>query len=184
MALRVASALARLRLLRRLESTACNVIRGAVWCFLGSTYRWLRFRASSVSAGNYHAIEVPRMAAKRPETISEYIKAAPAVSQPHLRKLYAILKREAPDAQEAIKWGNPFFVEPRFLFAFSAHKAHLNFSPTPAALEQFKAELSGHKTTKHMLQLPYDQPLPEALIRDLARYCIKTVAERTDDGFW
>ena len=124
------------------------------------------------------------MAGKRPETISDYINSAPAVGQPHLRKLYAILKREAPDAQEAIKWGNPFFVEPRFLFAFSAHKSHLNFSPTPGALERFQTELSGHNTTKHMLQLRYDQPLPEALIERLARHCIKTVAERTDDGFW
>ncbi len=62
--------------------------------------------------------------------------------------MYAILKRIAPEAEEAIKWGTPFFVEPRFLFAFSAHKAHLNFAPTPAALEAFRKELEKHKTTK------------------------------------
>ncbi len=28
------------------------------------------------------------------------------------------------------------------------------------------------------------QQLPEELTQELARYCIKTVAERTDDGFW
>ena len=42
-------------------------------------------------------------------------------------EVVVILKSVAPEAEEAIKWGTPFFVEPRFLFAFSAHKAHLNF---------------------------------------------------------
>jgi len=47
------------------------------------------------------------MASKRPKTIAEYIAAAPPEGQPHLRRLYAILKAAAPDAEEAIKWGNP-----------------------------------------------------------------------------
>jgi len=51
------------------------------------------------------------MKGNRPTTIAEYIQAAPAEGQPHLRQLYALLKKVAPDAQEAIKWGNPFFVE-------------------------------------------------------------------------
>lgn len=124
------------------------------------------------------------MASKRPTTIAEYIEAAPAQAKPHLRQLYALLKRVAPEAGEAIKWGKPFFVEPRFLFAFSAHKAHLNFAPTAAALEQFRKELEQHQTTKHFLQIPYTRPLPEDLIRQLAEYCVRTVSERDDDGFW
>ena len=61
------------------------------------------------------------MAGKRPTTIAEYIRAARGEGQPHLRRLYAILKSVAPQAEQVIKWGTPFFVEPRFLFAFSAH---------------------------------------------------------------
>jgi len=70
------------------------------------------------------------MASQRPTMIAEYIRAAPREGQPHLRRLYEILKSVAPEAEEAIKWGTPFFVEPRFLFAFFAHKAHLNFAAT------------------------------------------------------
>ena len=129
-------------------------------------------------------IEALAMATKRPTTIAEYIQAAPREGQPHLRRLYAILKGAAPEAQEAIKWGNPFFVEPRFVFAFSAYKAHLNFAPMAAALEAFRKELEGHKTTKHFLQVPDDQPLPEDLIRRMAEYCVRVVGEREDDSFW
>jgi uncharacterized protein YdhG (YjbR/CyaY superfamily) len=88
------------------------------------------------------------MASKKPTTIAEYIQAAPDEGQVHLHQLYAILKSVAPEAEEAIKWGTPFFVEPRFVFAFSAHKAHLSFAPTAAALEQFRKELEQHKRPK------------------------------------
>ena len=124
------------------------------------------------------------MASEHPTTIAAYIQAAPREGQPHLRRLYAILKSVAPEAEEAIKWGTPFFVEPRFLFAFSAHKAHLNFAPSAAALETFRKELEKHKTTRETLQVPYDEPLPEALIRKIAEHRLQVVREREDDAFW
>jgi uncharacterized protein YdhG (YjbR/CyaY superfamily) len=121
---------------------------------------------------------------KRPTTIAEYIRSAPRAGRPHLRRLYAILKSVAPEAEETIKWGTPFFVEPRFLFAFSAHKAHLNFAPMAAALEPFRKELQARKTTKNFLQIPYDEPLPEDLIRRIAKRCLRAVREREGEGFW
>ena len=124
------------------------------------------------------------MASKGPTTIAEYIRAAPREGQPHLRQLYAILKSVAPEAEEAIKWGTPFFVEPRFLFAFSAHKAHCNFAPTPAALDHFRKELEEHQTTKNYLQIPYNKSLPEGLVRKIAEYRLREVREREDDAFW
>jgi uncharacterized protein YdhG (YjbR/CyaY superfamily) len=124
------------------------------------------------------------MAARRPTTIAEYIQAAPREGQPHLRRLYAILKSVAPEAEEAIKWGAPFFVEPRFLFSFSAHQAHCNFAPTAAVLEVFSQQLKNHKTTKNYLQIPYTEPVPEELVRKIAEYRVREVRERQDDAFW
>jgi uncharacterized protein YdhG (YjbR/CyaY superfamily) len=124
------------------------------------------------------------MASKRPTTIAEYIQAAPREGHLHLRRLYAILKSVAPEAEETIKWGVPFFVEPRFLFSFSAFKAHCVFAPTAAALKRFRNELKHHKTTQNFLQLPYDKPLPERLIRTIAEYRLRQVRGRKDDGFW
>ncbi len=124
------------------------------------------------------------MAGKRPTTIAEYIQAAPSAGQPHCHQIYAILKSVAPNAQEAIKWGTPFFVEPRFVFAFSAHKAHLSFAPMASALEAFRKELAGHSTTANFLKIPYDQPVPEDLVRKIAEYCVRVVGEREDAGFW
>ncbi len=124
------------------------------------------------------------MTSPRPTTIAQYIEAAAPVAQPHLRQLYKILKRVAPQAQETIKWGTPFFVEPRFVFAFSAHKKHCSFAPPAAALERFRKQLEKHKTTKGTLALPYAEPLPEALVRQIAEYSLQLVREREDDAFW
>lgn len=122
------------------------------------------------------------MGTQSPSTIDQYIRAAPPQCQPHLREVYRVLKDVAPEAKEAIKWGNPVFEEQRILFAFSAHKAHMNFMPTPAALEPFLKELGKHKTGKGSVQIPYDKPVPEALLRKVAAYRIKDVRE--NDARW
>ena len=124
------------------------------------------------------------MASRSPISIAEYIQAAPSEGQPHLHRLYAILKSVAPEAEEAIKWGTPFFVEPRFLFAFSAHKAHLGFAPSPEVLERFREELETLKTTKGILKISYNEPLPEDLIRRIAEHQVRVVSEREGDAFW
>ncbi len=124
------------------------------------------------------------MNSKRPTSIAEYITMAPSESQAHLRKLYAILKSVAPNAQETIKWGNPFFVEPRFLFAFSAHKHHLSFAPSAEALEVFRDELKKYQTTTNFLKIQYSEPVPETLIRKIVKYRLMAVSKCEADSFW
>ena len=120
----------------------------------------------------------------RAKTVDEYIAAAPAAGQPHLRRLRALLRKAAPKAQEAITWGTPFYIEPRFVVAFSAHKAHLSFAPGAAAMEHVREELKQHDTTRHFLKVPYTAALPEDLIRRMAVFCVAAVAAREDEGFW
>ena len=118
----------------------------------------------------------------RPTTIAAYIKNAAPVAQPHLRKLHQILKGAAPKATETIKWGVPFFVEPRFIYSFSAFKSYAVLAPTAEALKHFEKELAKHPTTKNFLQIPYDQPVPEALVKKIAKWRVKNVGE--GEGFW
>ncbi|MGB4860367.1 MAG: DUF1801 domain-containing protein [Dokdonella sp.] len=124
------------------------------------------------------------MTAKRATTVDQYINSAAGKAQPHLRSLRELLQRVAPKAQETIKWGNPFFIEPRFLFAYSAHKNHVSFTPSAESLEAFRDQLATYDTTKHFLKIRYEEPLPEALIRKIARHRLKVVNDRDDDGFW
>ncbi len=122
------------------------------------------------------------MAGKKPTTVADYIKAAPREAQPHLKKLRAILKSVTPKAQEVMKWGNPFFIDPRFVYAYSAHKAHLSLAPTAEALAAFREELKEYDTSQYFLRLPYAEPLPEALIRRIATYRRRNMGDR--ESFW
>ena len=92
------------------------------------------------------------MATTKPATIDDYIKSAPSEAQPLLKELRTLLKKVAPGAKEAIKWGYPVFEEKRILFSMSAFKSHVNFMPTRSSLEPFVEELKNFKTGKDTIQ--------------------------------
>ena len=118
----------------------------------------------------------------KPKTVDEYIDAAPQEAQPHLRELRTILRKVAPDATEGLKWGSPVFEEKRILFAYTAHKNHLNFMPTRSSLEPFTKELGEYITGKDTIQFPYDKPLPKALICKIAEFRARDVRE--NNALW
>jgi uncharacterized protein YdhG (YjbR/CyaY superfamily) len=118
----------------------------------------------------------------KPTTVDDYIKTAPKEAQKNLREIRAVLKKVAPKAKEGLKWGNPVFEDGRILFSYSAHKSHLNFSPTGPAMKPFIEELTTFKTGKDSIQFAYDQPLPKALIRKIAAFRAKQVKEA--DARW
>ncbi len=122
------------------------------------------------------------MAKKKAATIAEYLASAPEPAQKTLRELYATLKAVVPKATESIKWGSPVFEETRILFAFSAHKSHLNFMPTPSAMKPFTKELAKYGTGKGSIRFRYDEPLPKTLIRKIATRRVKELREH--DANW
>ena len=117
------------------------------------------------------------MAKRKPGNVDEYIEGAPREAQGRLRELRTLLRKVAPTATETLKWGSPVFEEGRILFSYTAHKAHINFMPTGPAMKPFMAELSAFRTGKDTIQLPYDKPLPKALLRKIAAYRVKQVRE-------
>ena len=122
------------------------------------------------------------MSKTKPATIAEYIDSAPKEARKKLREMRAILRKAAPGATEAIKWGSPVLEEKRILFAFAAFKSHLNFMPTPSAMKPFKKELAQYRTGKGSIQFSYDKPLPKALIGRIAALRVKEVREK--DARW
>ena len=122
------------------------------------------------------------MAKGKPHTVDDYIDAAPREAQVRLREMRAILREVAPNAIESLKWGQPVFEERRILFAYAAFKTHLNFVPTPSAMEPFEKELAEYVTGKGSIQFPYDRPLPKALVKKIARFRVKGVKEK--DARW
>ena len=122
------------------------------------------------------------MSKAKPKTVSEYIAAAPQEARKMLREIRAILKKAAPNAKEAIKWGYSVFEEKRILFSYSAHRTHINFMPTGPAMKPFKKELADYKTGQDTIQFAFDRQLPKTLIRKIAAFRVKEVKEK--DAKW
>jgi uncharacterized protein YdhG (YjbR/CyaY superfamily) len=50
---------------------------------------------------------------------------------------------------------------------FTASKNHMSFFPSSWAIEELKDKLKGYKTTQHAIQFTLENPLPNALIKEL-----------------
>lgn len=114
----------------------------------------------------------------RPESITEYINAAPKEAREKLREIRACIRKSAPGAKESLKWGMPTFSYRRILVMFAAFKNHIGFYPTPSAVKAFANDLSNFVTGKGSIQFPLEKPLPLPLIRKITAFRVRESIEK------
>ena len=71
-----------------------------------------------------------------------------------------------------MSWSMPTFWKGRNIIHFAASKKHLGLYPGGEATAVFADRLTGFDVSKGTIRLPYDKPLPVALIADIARWCL------------
>ena len=99
--------------------------------------------------------------------VDEYIAAAPSEAQSLLRKVRAIIKANAPKAEERISYRMPYYDYHGRLVYFAAHRNHVGLY---ALGQTHEAEgLQKYVAAKGTLQFRFDEPLPEARIAALIR---------------
>jgi uncharacterized protein YdhG (YjbR/CyaY superfamily) len=108
-----------------------------------------------------------------PQTIDDYIAAFSPDIQQKLKKMRATIKKAAPGADEAIKYGLATFVLGRNLVHFGAFKNHIGFYATSSGHRQFQNELSAYKGSKGSVQFPLDKPIPFGLITRIVKFRVK-----------
>ena len=109
----------------------------------------------------------------KPQNIDEYIAAQDEKYQPRLREIREILRKALPEAEERISWSMPTYWKGRNIIHFAASKKHLGIYPGDEATSAFAEELSEYDISKGTIRLPYDRPLPEDLIRRIAKWCFE-----------
>lgn len=114
----------------------------------------------------------------RPTSVNEYIEAAPKPARKKLREMRACIRKAAPGAMEGMKWGMPAFSYKRILVTFAAHKDHIGFYPTPAAVKAFEKELAKFNTASGSVQFPLEKPLPLPLIRKITAFRVRESVEQ------
>ncbi len=109
-----------------------------------------------------------------PQTIDAYIALFPETIQIHLKKVYETIRTALPEVEERISWRMPTFWKGHNIIHFAAFKNHYGIYPGDEAIVHFADQLKEYKTSKGAIQLPYDQPIPSALIAEIAKWCYET----------
>lgn len=105
--------------------------------------------------------------------VEKYIAQLPLLSRTTLTALRAIIREEAPDAEESISYGIPSYKQLGMLVGFGATKHQCGlYLYDGQSLERFSKELDGYKTAKNTIHFPADEPLAEDLVRAIVRFRI------------
>ena len=116
-----------------------------------------------------------------PETIDEYIASFPSDVQAILQKILQTIKKTAPGAEEAIRYGIPTFnLNGRYLIYFAAYKKHIGLYPVPTGGAEFNKQISAYQTGKGTLQFPLEKPIPYSLIKQMVKFSIKENLARAE----
>ena len=110
------------------------------------------------------------MAASKHEDIDSYIASCREDVRDPLNQIRAVIRRAAPDAIEAIKYGIPTFVLGENLVHFAAFRNHIGFYPSSSGIAAFAAQLSRYKSAKGSVQFPLTEPVPLGLIERIVLF--------------
>jgi uncharacterized protein YdhG (YjbR/CyaY superfamily) len=113
------------------------------------------------------------------KSVDDYIRSASVEARSVLRKVRSAVREAAPDAEESISYGMPFYsyrgevgVERRLCY-FGLRGSRVGFYLRPKDLEPYSEETAKYQGTKSALLFPLDQPIPITLIKKLVRDAAK-----------
>ena len=110
------------------------------------------------------------------ETVNEYISTFPDEVKVVLEKVRKIIRKEAPEAEEAISYQIPTFKQNgKYLIYFAGWKNHISLYPIPNAVGGFKKKITPYIAGKGTLRFPLDKPIPYELIKEIVEFKIKEI---------
>jgi uncharacterized protein YdhG (YjbR/CyaY superfamily) len=119
------------------------------------------------------------MKAKPARNIDEYIAGFPEEVRARLERIRTTIRKAAPQAEEAIRYGIPTFRWNGNLIHFAAFTNHIGMYPAPRGAASFRKELSAYGGGKGTVRFPMDEPIPDALIRRIVKFRMKANADRS-----
>ncbi len=109
-----------------------------------------------------------------PNTVDDYIAAAPETEQFVLKRLRQIIKATAPEAEETISYQIPTYKFHGPLVHFASFKNHNSFIVVKKSiLEKFKKELGDFHTSGTTIHFTSENPLPEGLVKKIVKERMK-----------
>lgn len=107
------------------------------------------------------------------KNVNEYIVNSPKEMRGKLKELRKVIKEVAPNAEEKISYGMPYYGYNGRLAYFAYAKNHIGLYIPPPIIKDHQKELKGYKTAKATIQFPLDKKLPTNLIKKLVKARVK-----------
>jgi uncharacterized protein YdhG (YjbR/CyaY superfamily) len=105
------------------------------------------------------------------KTTEQYLNNLPQAQRSMIESAIDLIREHTPpDTLEKMAYGMPSWHYGTYLIHVGAFKNHLGLYPGPGAIEACQTLLSGLKTSKGSIQVPWDVPLPVELIKALIHY--------------
>ncbi len=101
------------------------------------------------------------------------------------REVCAWTAGQFPSLKLEFKWNQPMFTHHgTFIISYSASKKHLSVAAERACLARFEAEIaqSGYVCTRELMQIPWTDPVDDALLAQMIAFNIADKATTTT--FW
>ena len=118
----------------------------------------------------------------KPKDVDAYIATAPKEVRRKLKEIRTVIRKAAPDAEERISYGIPYYGYKGRLAYFAAFKKHIGlYVPTPV-IEEHKSELTNYETAKATIRFPLNKKLPLGLIKKLVKARMKKNEARKEIG--
>lgn len=117
-----------------------------------------------------------------PASVDEYIAGHPSKLRAILKKIRAAMKKGAPGAEEAIKYGMPTLVWHGNLVSYGVYKTHVGVYPRPKGDTAFRKAMAPYEALKSTYRFPLDEPIPLDLIEQIAKFRAQEASERAAAG--
>ncbi|MGS2764750.1 iron chaperone [Sinomicrobium sp. M5D2P9] len=112
------------------------------------------------------------MAKTNYQSIDQYHQVFGGESLARMQTIRKIIHEVVPGAEESISYQIPCFKYKGYLIYYCAFPKHISLSHpySDAFWKYFKADLVGYKTSKSVIRIPTDKPLPEKLIKEIITF--------------
>jgi uncharacterized protein YdhG (YjbR/CyaY superfamily) len=117
----------------------------------------------------------------RPKSVSEYIAGFPRPVQTVLKRVRSTIRKAVPGSEEALSYGLPAIkLNGRYVLYFAGWANHYSLYPANDRLvTAFRKGLAPYELSgKGTVRFPLDEPVPEKLIAEIAKFRAKDVVER------
>jgi uncharacterized protein YdhG (YjbR/CyaY superfamily) len=111
--------------------------------------------------------------APKPKDVDAYIAAAPQEVRGKLREMRAAIRKAAPQAEEKISYGMPYYGYQGRLAYFAAFRKHIGLYIPPPVIAEHKSKLAKYGTAMATVRFPLDEKLPVALVKLLIKARLK-----------